>query len=71
MAFSCTTTDVSAVDLTVKVAKETSYEDYGCLKNASRNYNEGILGFTEDLVVSQDFLLVIQERLLLTLTELV
>jgi glyceraldehyde 3-phosphate dehydrogenase len=28
--------------------------DYGCVENASRN-NNGILGFTEDLVVSQDF----------------
>ena len=56
MAFRVPTTDVSAVDLTVKVAKETSYEEImAVLKNASETTMKGILGFTEDLVVSQDF----------------
>ena len=49
--------DVSVVDLTVKVAKETSYEEImKVLKNASETSMKGILGFTEDDVVSQDFL---------------
>jgi glyceraldehyde 3-phosphate dehydrogenase len=49
--------DVSVVDLTVKVAKETSYDDImKVLKNASETTMKGILGFTEDDVVSQDFI---------------
>jgi glyceraldehyde 3-phosphate dehydrogenase len=45
------------VDLTVKLAKETSYaEIMAVLKNASETSMKGILGFTEDLVVSQDFI---------------
>jgi glyceraldehyde 3-phosphate dehydrogenase len=56
MAFRVPTTDVSAVDLTVKVAKETSYEEImAVLKKASETTMKGILGYTEDLVVSQDF----------------
>ena len=48
--------DVSCVDLTVKVAKETSYEEImAVLKKASENELKGILGYTEDDVVSQDF----------------
>ena len=51
------TADVSAVDLTVKVAKETSYEEImAVLKKASENELKGILGYTEDDVVSQDFI---------------
>lgn len=49
--------DVSVVDLTVKLAKETSYEEIlKVLKNASETTMKGILGFTEDDVVSQDFI---------------
>lgn len=49
--------DVSVVDLTVKLAKETSYEDImKVLKNASETDYKGILGYTEDDVVSQDFI---------------
>lgn len=56
MSFRVPTVDVSVVDLTVKVAKETSYEEImAVLKNASENELKGILGFTEDDVVSQDF----------------
>ncbi|WP_297513565.1 type I glyceraldehyde-3-phosphate dehydrogenase [Flavobacterium sp.] len=56
MSFRVPTVDVSVVDLTVKVAKETSYEEImAVLKKASENEMKGILGFTEDDVVSQDF----------------
>ena len=56
MSMRVPTADVSAVDLTVKVAKETSYEEVmAVLKKASENELKGILGFTEDDVVSQDF----------------
>lgn len=49
--------DVSVVDLTVKLAKETSYEEImKVLKNASETDYKGILGYTEDDVVSQDFI---------------
>jgi len=48
--------DVSVVDLTVKLAKETSYEDImKVIKNASETDYKGIIGYTEDDVVSQDF----------------
>ena len=48
--------DVSVVDLTVKLAKETTYEEImKVLKNASETSMKGILGYTEDDVVSQDF----------------
>jgi len=57
MSMRVPTADVSAVDLTVKVAKETSYEEImAVLKKASENELKGILGFTEDDVVSQDFI---------------
>ena len=57
MSFRVPTANVSAVDLTVKVAKETSYEEImSVLKNASETSMKGIMGFTEDLVVSQDFI---------------
>lgn len=56
MSMRVPTVDVSVVDLTVKVAKETSYEEImKVLKAASENELKGILGYTEDLVVSQDF----------------
>jgi glyceraldehyde 3-phosphate dehydrogenase len=56
MSFRVPTVDVSVVDLTVKVAKETSYDEImAVLKKASENELKGILGFTEDDVVSQDF----------------
>lgn len=49
--------DVSVVDLTVKVAKETTYEEImSVLKKASETNLKGIIGFTEDDVVSQDFI---------------
>ncbi len=57
MSMRVPTADVSVVDLTVKLQKETSYEAImEVLKNASENELKGILGFTSDDVVSQDFI---------------
>ena len=57
MSMRVPTVDVSVVDLTVKLAKETTYEEImKVLKNASETSMKGILGYTEDLVVSQDFI---------------
>ena len=56
MSMRVPTVDVSVVDLTVKLAKETTYEEImKVLKEASETSMKGILGYTEDLVVSQDF----------------
>ena len=56
MAFRVPTADVSVVDLTVRLEKSTSYEEIKKLmKNASENEFKGILAYTEDEVVSQDF----------------
>ncbi len=56
MAFRVPTANVSVVDLTVKLKKETSYDEIKkTMKNASENNLKGILGYTEELVVSQDF----------------
>ncbi|MCM5663751.1 type I glyceraldehyde-3-phosphate dehydrogenase [Galbibacter mesophilus] len=56
MAFRVPTADVSVVDLTVKLEKETSYEEIKkVMKAASENELKGILGYTDELVVSQDF----------------
>ncbi|MDC1337189.1 type I glyceraldehyde-3-phosphate dehydrogenase [Flavobacteriaceae bacterium] len=57
MAFRVPTANVSVVDLTVKLDSETSYDKVmNALKLASENELKGILGFTKDLVVSQDFI---------------
>ena len=56
MAFRIPTANVSVVDLTVILEKNTSYEDIKSkFKNASENELKGILGYTEDAVVSQDY----------------
>ena len=56
MAFRVPTANVSVVDLTVKVAKTTSYEEIKkVMKAASENDLKGILGYTDEAVVSQDF----------------
>lgn len=56
MSFRVPTADVSVVDLTVKLDKPTSYEEIGAaIKAASEGELKGILGYTEDAVVSQDF----------------
>ena len=57
MAFRVPTADVSVVDLTVKLASETSYDDVmQTIKAASEGALAGVLGYTEELVVSQDFI---------------
>jgi len=57
MAFRVPTPDVSVVDLTVRLEKEASYEEICAkLKEASETSMKGILGYTEDMVVSTDFL---------------
>ncbi len=56
MAFRVPTANVSVVDLTVKTEKATSIEEIKILfKNASEKELTGVLGYTEDAVVSQDF----------------
>ncbi|CAL2085322.1 glyceraldehyde-3-phosphate dehydrogenase A [Tenacibaculum sp. 190524A02b] len=56
MAFRVPTMDVSVVDLTVKLAKEASYDTIKeVMKDAADNEMKGVLGYTEELVVSQDF----------------
>ena len=56
MAFRVPTADVSVVDLTVRLEKETSYEEIKqVMKSESEGALKGILGYTEELVVSQDF----------------
>ena len=56
MAFRVPTANVSVVDLTVKLKKETSYEEIkAAMKTASENEMKGILGYSEDPLVSQDF----------------
>jgi glyceraldehyde 3-phosphate dehydrogenase len=57
MAFRVPTADVSVVDLTVKLKKDTSYEEIKkAFKTASEGALKGILGYTEEDVVSQDFI---------------
>ncbi|MCY4298427.1 MAG: type I glyceraldehyde-3-phosphate dehydrogenase [Flavobacteriaceae bacterium] len=57
MAFRVPTANVSVVDLTVKLARETSYNQIKQLmKQESEGELKGILGYTEDDVVSQDFI---------------
>ena len=56
MAFRVPTLDVSVVDLTVRLEKAATYEEIkAAIKSASENEMKGILGYTEDAVVSQDF----------------
>ena len=56
MAFRVPTADVSVVDLTFRTKKETSLEEIkSAFKKASEGAMKGVLGYTEELVVSQDF----------------
>jgi glyceraldehyde 3-phosphate dehydrogenase len=56
MAIRVPIADVSLVDLTVRLEKATSYQEIkDAMKKASENELKGILGYTEDEVVSQDF----------------
>lgn len=57
MSMRVPTLDVSVVDLTVSLATPTTYEAIcAAIKEASENEMKGILGYTEDAVVSSDFL---------------
>merc|ERR1712110_651495 len=57
MAFRVPTPDVSVVDLTVRLGKETTYEEICAkVKEYSEGSMKGYLGYTEDQVVSTDFL---------------
>ncbi|MDF2456495.1 MAG: gapA, partial [Cytophagaceae bacterium] len=57
MSFRVPTPDVSVVDLTCRLTKGASYEEIKkAMKEASEGEMKGILGYTEDEVVSNDFL---------------
>ncbi|MEG2513746.1 MAG: type I glyceraldehyde-3-phosphate dehydrogenase [Bacteroidaceae bacterium] len=57
MSLRVPTADVSVVDLTVNLAKAVSYEEIcAAMKKASENELKGILGYTDEQVVSSDFL---------------
>lgn len=57
MAFRVPTPNVSVVDLTVNLAKAASYDEIcAAMKEASEGELKGIMGYTEDAVVSNDFL---------------
>jgi glyceraldehyde 3-phosphate dehydrogenase (phosphorylating) len=57
MAFRVPTPTVSAVDLTVRTTKDTSYAEISAaMKKASETYLKGILEYTKDEVVSSDFI---------------
>ena len=57
MAFRVPTADVSVVDLTVRLAKSTSYDEIKqVMKSESEGALKGILGYTDEKVVSQDFI---------------
>jgi len=56
MAFRVPTSDVSVVDLTVELEKGTSYDNIiAVMKEASEGSMKGVLGFTDEKVVSTDF----------------
>ena len=57
MSFRIPTPTVSVVDLTVRTSKDTSYKEISAaMKRASETYLKGILEYTEDEVVSSDFI---------------
>jgi glyceraldehyde 3-phosphate dehydrogenase len=57
MSFRVPTPTVSAVDLTVRTVKETSYKEISeAMKRASETYLKGILAYTTDEVASSDFI---------------
>lgn len=57
MSFRVPTLDVSVVDCTARLAKETTYEEIcKAMKEASEGELKGVLGYTEEEVVSSDFI---------------
>jgi len=57
MAFRVPTADVSVVDLTVRIEKAATYDDVkAAMKAASEGDMKGVVGYTEDMVVSSDFI---------------
>ena len=57
MSFRVPTLDVSVVDLTCRLEKSTTYDEIkAAMKNASENELKGILGYTDEAVVSSDFI---------------
>jgi glyceraldehyde 3-phosphate dehydrogenase len=57
MAFRVPTLDVSVVDLTIKLAKETTYDAIcKAIKEAANTTHKGIIGYTDEEVVSSDFI---------------
>ena len=57
MSFRVPTPNVSVVDLTVKLSKSTSYDDINAsMESASKGNLKGILGYTDEDVVSSDFI---------------
>ncbi|HSW87352.1 MAG TPA: type I glyceraldehyde-3-phosphate dehydrogenase [Rhabdochlamydiaceae bacterium] len=57
MAFRIPTTDVSVVDLTVRLSRDTSYEEIcNCVKKASEGEMKGIVEYCDEEVVSSDFI---------------
>lgn len=57
MSFRVPTVDVSVVDLTVRLKKETTYEDIKAIvKKYAETSLKGVVGYTEDAVVSSDFI---------------
>ncbi|KZT58186.1 glyceraldehyde 3-phosphate dehydrogenase [Calocera cornea HHB12733] len=56
MSFRVPTSDVSVVDLVARIEKPASYDEIkAAMKEASETYMKGVLGYTEDAVVSTDF----------------
>lgn len=56
MSFRVPTVDVSVVDLTVRLGKPAKYDEImATLKEASQGSMKGILGYTDEAVVSSDF----------------
>ena len=57
MSFRVPTLDVSVVDLTVRLARDTTYEEIcAAIKEASEGKMKGILGYTDEALVSSDFI---------------
>jgi len=57
MAFRVGTPDVSVIDLTIKLAKPAKYEEIvAAIKRAANGPMKGIMGITEDQLVSSDFI---------------